>query len=58
MRPAHPNIFTVRTTYSASLVALHEACSSIARGDCDGAIVGGVNLIMTPGATISMTEQK
>ncbi|KAL9019704.1 MAG: hypothetical protein Q9185_003042 [Variospora sp. 1 TL-2023] len=27
------------------------------RGDCDGAIVGGVNLIMTPGATMSMTEQ-
>lgn len=49
--------FTVRTACSASLVALHEACLAIARGDCDGAIVGGANLIMTPGATMSMTEQ-
>ncbi|KAL8775852.1 MAG: hypothetical protein Q9194_003575 [Teloschistes cf. exilis] len=48
---------TVRTACSASLVALHEACLAIARGDCDGAIVGGVNLMMTPGATMSMTEQ-
>ncbi|KAL8700018.1 MAG: hypothetical protein Q9224_001157, partial [Gallowayella concinna] len=48
---------TIRTACSASLVALHEACSAIARGDCDGAIVGGVNLMMTPGATMSMTEQ-
>lgn len=30
---------------------------AIARGDCEGAIVAGVNLIMTPGATMSMTEQ-
>lgn len=48
---------TIRTACSASLVALHEACAAIARGDCEGAIVGGVNLIMTPGATMSMTEQ-
>ncbi|KAF7513296.1 hypothetical protein GJ744_009717 [Endocarpon pusillum] len=48
---------TIRTACSASLVALHEACTAIARGDCEGAIVGGVNLIMTPSATMSMTEQ-
>ena len=48
---------TIRTACSASLVALHEACVAIVRGDCESAIVGGVNLIMTPGATMSMTEQ-
>ena len=53
----HRTSITIRTACSASLVALHEACSAIARGDCEGAIVGGVNLIMTPGTTMSMTEQ-
>lgn len=48
---------TTRTACSASLVALHEACVAISRGDCNSAIVGGANLIMTPGATMSMTEQ-
>ena len=48
---------TIRTACSASLVALHEACVAISRGDCDSAIVGGANLIMSPGATMSMTEQ-
>lgn len=48
---------TTRTACSASLVALHEACVAISRGDCDSAIVGGANLIMTPGATMSLTEQ-
>lgn len=48
---------TTRTACSSSLVALHEACVAISRGDCDSAVVGGANLIMTPGATMSMTEQ-
>lgn len=48
---------TTRTACSASLVALHEACVAISRGDCESAIVGGANLIMTPGSTMSMTEQ-
>lgn len=47
----------VRTGCSAGLVALHEACLAISRGDCEGAIVGGVNLIMAPGMTAAMTEQ-
>ncbi|KAI6770702.1 hypothetical protein HG531_009557 [Fusarium graminearum] len=47
----------VRTGCSASLVALHEACLALSRGDCEGAIVGGANLIMAPGMTVAMTEQ-
>ncbi|KAJ5900212.1 polyketide synthase [Penicillium subrubescens] len=48
---------TVRTGCSAALVALHEACLAVSRGDCEGAIVGGANLIMGPGMTTAMTEQ-
>ncbi|GJN81831.1 type I iterative polyketide synthase [Purpureocillium lilacinum] len=47
----------VRTACSSSLVALHEACLAVSRGDCEGAIVGGANLIMAPGMTAAMTEQ-
>ncbi|KAJ5916406.1 Acyl transferase/acyl hydrolase/lysophospholipase [Penicillium tannophilum] len=47
----------IRTACSASMVALHEACLAISRGDCEGAIVGGANLILSPEMTIAMTEQ-
>ncbi|WZH49456.1 Polyketide synthase [Fusarium acuminatum] len=47
----------VRTGCSAALVALHEACLAVSRGDCEGAIIGGANLIMAPGMTMAMTEQ-
>ncbi|KAF1830190.1 hypothetical protein BDW02DRAFT_633855 [Decorospora gaudefroyi] len=48
---------TIRTACSASLVALHEACVAIDRGDCVSAIVGGANLILRPGCTTMMSEQ-
>ncbi|TWU78585.1 t1pks [Metarhizium rileyi] len=48
---------TIRTACSASLVALHEACVAIERGDCVSAIVGGTNLILNPGCTTLMSEQ-
>ncbi|KAJ5104223.1 Acyl transferase/acyl hydrolase/lysophospholipase [Penicillium argentinense] len=51
-----PSMVT-RTACSSSLVALHEACIAVSRGDCEGAIVGGANLIMGPGMTAAMSEQ-
>lgn len=38
------------TGCSASLVALHLACQSLRNGECNAAIVGAVNLMLTPGA--------
>ena len=48
---------TIRTGCSAALVCLNEACAAIARGDCEGALVGGVNIILAPSMTAAMTEQ-
>ena len=43
---------TIDTACSSSLYALHLACSAIQNKECDGAIVAGANLILTPDAQI------
>lgn len=40
--------FTVDTACSSSLVAIHQACSSIWRGESHVALAGGVNLLIDP----------
>ncbi|MDB6041103.1 MAG: pks1, partial [Verrucomicrobiales bacterium] len=46
----------IDTACSSSLVALDSAIKALAAGDCEMAIVGGVNLCCTPGAYLSFSH--
>ncbi|KAI1270610.1 ketoacyl-synt-domain-containing protein [Xylariaceae sp. FL1019] len=39
--------FTINAACTSSIYALHTACNALRSGDCEAAIVGGVNLILT-----------
>ncbi|WP_146057254.1 type I polyketide synthase, partial [Streptomyces sp. SM14] len=44
---------TVDAGQSSSLVSVHLACESLARGESELALAGGVNLILAPDSTVS-----
>lgn len=47
---------TVDTACSSSLVATHLACQAMNSGECDLAIVGGVNALLTPSYTVAESQ--
>ncbi|PEU18646.1 hypothetical protein CN526_30205, partial [Bacillus wiedmannii] len=46
----------IETACSSSLVAIHRAVNAIENGDCDTAIVGGINTMLTPDDHISFNK--
>ncbi|MBF0395442.1 MAG: SDR family NAD(P)-dependent oxidoreductase [Desulfobacterales bacterium] len=54
----HGPSFSVDTACSASLYAIHLACESIKKGECDLALAGGVNLYLHPSKYVSLCKAR
>lgn len=47
---------SVDTACSTSLVALHVACQAMRQGECDAALVGAVNVMISPRSSIAIAK--
>lgn len=54
----HGPSLAIDTACSSSLVSLHQACQSLRSGECEMALAGGINLILSPATTVAVSRTR